>query len=950
MMFRQCLSVLLICSVATGCGWFGGDEAERKFKPKGPNIGQKVADLPDLQLAEVPAQKPTRADVMAAYNRVYGMLPSAKENYAVGKRLADLHMDKGQDLDIEGEDQPYNAAVGLYEKLLAQTEGAEGVDEILYQLARAYDLTADNAKTLGYLNRLVDEYPTSAFMAEAKFRRAEIHFSAERYRQAASDYTYVVGLGETTPYFRNASYMLGWSEFKRSRFDEGLEQFFNVVDSVLTVKAEDELDAIERELLDDSFRVVTLALAYLDGAQTLADEMRRRGKPDWQYLAYQKLADDYLEKERFLDTVATWQTFVEHNSLDRRAPAAHSGMIKTLMDAGFPSDVIPKKKEYVMRYGVYSDFWQHHGQDVRQTYLTTLHTYLSELAKLSHAEAQEYDAQYAADAKAKPKQKYSQDKHDQLYLAAAEWYEQMIATFPEDPRTAEYLFLLGESYTEASHHGRAVAAYQRVVRDFPEFPNAHEAGYAAILGLSQLVDTAAIEELELWQRLKIDAQIEFALVFPGDPRAPAVQTDAADSLFGLGHVSEAMGLAENLLLEWPDVDADLRKTALLIIGHGRFESDEFVAAETAYHELLAMGLTADEQGKVEERLLASVYKQGEAAEAQAAVDDAVHHYLRIATLDATAALAAQGHFDAVAVLEGANRVTEAASLLQEFRAIYPNHDLAQGLDMRLAGMYEQTGDLNAAVVEYLSLSSNAPDAEARRLAKYRAAEIYLELDDVPNAIEHFRDYAHSYKQPAPQALEAMHNMDLLYQRTGEGDKRRFWLRKKIDLHKSMGKEATERATYLAASAQFVFAEDEKARFVGTRLTHPLKKSLRKKQSALKKTLKAYEKAADYKVAEFATASTFEIANLYRTLSADIMASDRPKNLSELELAQYEILLEEQAFPFEEQAIGLHEINQQKAWSGVYDEWVKKSYFELAELMPGRFNKPEVEQGYAEAIH
>ncbi len=953
---KRVLMLVLVTLHLSGCGWltFGmlGEDDDDQVKHRGPLIGEVVRELPNLDLPEAPPYKPTRADVMAAYNRVYGLMPSTRENYAVGKRLADLHMDLGQDRDIEGIEAPYQQAVDLYESLLLQSEqgadgGAESVDAIMYQLARANDLVGDGERTLHYLNRLVSEYPDSEFIPEARFRRAEIMFSADDYRAATADYAYVVELGEDTPYYRNAAYMLGWSEFKRMRFDEGLHQFFNVVDSMLAEADADELDAINGELLEDSFRVVTLALAYLDGAQTLADEMRKRGKPEWQYLAYQRLADDYFEKERYLDTVATWQTFVEHNTLDPRAPAAHKGMIKTLMDAGFPSDVIPKKKEYVLRYGVYSQFWSHHGEEVRDGYLPTLHEYLSELAKLAHAEAQAFDAE-VADASKPPKN--AETKRVELYLAAAQWYEEMTVTFPNDPRTAEYLFLLGESYTEAKQPGQAVAAYQRVIRDFPDYPQAHEAGYAAILGLSQLVSTASPEELELWQRLKIDAQIEFALVFPGDPRAPAVQTDAADTLFTLGHTAEALDLAENLLQEWPDVEPALKKTALLIIGHGRFEMDEFVAAETAYHELLAMALAADERDKVHERLLASVYKQGEAAEAAADVDTAVYHFMRIAGLDPAAPLAAQGHFDAIAAIEGAGRINEAADLLAEFRSLYPGHELGKGIDMRLAGMYEKTENWSAAAVEYVGLSKTADDEDVRRQSLYRAAEIYREQNDVVSAIEHFRDYAHTYKQPRDLRMEAMHNMDELYQITGEEDKRRFWMNKKIELHKEMGSSAGERATYLAASAQAVFAADEKARFSAIRLTHPLPKSLKQKQKALKRTLKAYEKLAGYEVREFTTASTFEIADLYGVLSKAIMDSDRPKDLSALELEQYEILLEEQAFPFEEQAIDLHQINMRRAWSGVYDDWVQKSYGELMRLMPGRFNKQEVEVTYASAIH
>ena len=953
---RSMLLALVAGFGLTACGglslpslpipFMGEDESQPpEYVVSGPTVGQLVDGLPQLELEDAEPIKPTRDEVMAAYNRVYGSLASMQANQAVGKRLADLHMQVGEEQDIDGLADPYAPAIDLYESLLNDPDSLEQADEVLYQLARAHDLAGNSEQALNYLHRLVDTYPNSEFTPEARFRRAEIRFSAEDYRAAAQDYGFVVSLGDATPYYRNATYMLGWTEFKRSRFEEGLDNFYTVIDHLLADSTDGEdLDSINTELLNDSFRVVTLALAYLDGPLTLADTMRVRGKPHWQFLAYERLAADYFDKGRFLDSVQTWQTFVEHNTLDARAPGAHIGMIETLVNAGFPSDVLPKKEEFVLRYGIYSEFWQVHPEEVRQAYLPTLHEYLTELAKLAHA-----DAQKPLDAKGKPLQLAEPERRSR-FLDAAQWYEQIVETFPEDPRTAEYLFLLGESYTEAAEPGRAVAAYQRVLREFPDFEQAHEAGYAAILGLEDLVASASPDELELWQRLKIDAQIEFALLFPGDERAPAVQADAADSLFQLGFINEAVQLAENLLLEWPDVAQPLQTTALLIVGHGRFEQEQFAAAETAYRQLMGLTLETADADKVTERLLAAIYKQGEAAEAEGLVDQAVGHYLRIADVSAVAPLAAQGQFDAVAVLEGAGRVSEASELLADFRSRYPDHELAAGIDLRLASMYEQTENWSSAAAEYVTLSRGAEDEAVRRQSLYRAAEIYREQNQAELAIEHFRNYAHTYKQPVDLRLEAMHNMDELYQQTGDADKRRFWLKQKIDLHRGMGSGATERATFLAASAQAVFAEEAKAEFASIALKHPLKRSLKRKQKALQKTLRAYEALASYEVAQFTTASTFEIASLYRTLSAAIMDSDRPGNLSELEMAQYEILLEEQAFPFEEQAIDLHQINMQRAWSGVYDDWVKQSFEALAQLMPGRFAKTETEVRYATAIH
>ena len=64
-------------------------------------------------------------------------------------------------------------------------------------------------------------------------------------------------------------------------------------------------------------------------------------------------------------------------------------------------------------------------------------------------------------------------------------------------------------------------------------------------------------------------------------------------------------------------------------------------------------------------------------------------------------------------------------------------------------------------------------------------------------------------------------------------------------------------------------------------------------------------------------------------------------MSKLELSQYELLLEEQAYPFEDNAIDIHEQNASRARNGIFDEWVQRSYEALKTLLPGRYNKPEI---------
>jgi hypothetical protein len=194
----------------------------------------------------------------------------------------------------------------------------------------------------------------------------------------------------------------------------------------------------------------------------------------------------------------------------------------------------------------------------------------------------------------------------------------------------------------------------------------------------------------------------------------------------------------------------------------------------------------------------------------------------------------------------------------------------------------------------------------------------------------------------------MDHLDRLSRQANDGAARRRWLEEKIAL---VAKQAapTDRMRFAAAEAQTVLAADARLHFEALLLDPPLDKSLVRKRDALNQAVAAYQKAASYDVQQFATQSTYWIAQIYADLSKSLLKSARPSGLSELELEQYEVLLEEQAYPFEEQAIQIHEVNLRRSWEGVFDDWVHKSFAALREMMPGRFDKREVQVAYVESI-
>ena len=116
---------------------------------------------------------------------------------------------------------------------------------------------------------------------------------------------------------------------------------------------------------------------------------------------------------------------------------------------------------------------------------------------------------------------------------------------------------------------------------------------------------------------------------------------------------------------------------------------------------------------------------------------------------------------------------------------------------------------------------------------------------------------------------------------------------------------------------------------------------------MQQSIDAYSKAMKYQVQEVTTEATFQIAEIYNDFANSLMKSQRPKGLDAEQLEEYELLLEEQAFPFEEKAIDVHLANFKRIPTGTYDEPTKKSLKILGELMPFRFARVESTDVYVD---
>jgi cellulose synthase operon protein C len=855
------------------------------------------------------------------------------------RRLGDLNLESDQldtlDKDLSQVDLNSTEAIRLYTMLLKAYPDYARNDQVLYQMARAYEATSKPDQALATLDQLIARYPGTRMLDEVQFRRGELLFSAKDYRQAATAYAVVIKLGPASSFYTQSLYKNGWSLFKQSLNEDSLPSFAGVLDQELLggvsggpMRPLEQLSRANRELVDDTLRVMSITFSYLDGAASVDAFLSKRGTPAYAYLMYSRLGDLYVDKQRYQDAAGAYRAFVGRDSDNVHAPDLAMQAIEAYTKGGFTDLVIDGKREYAEHYDFTAPFWKGRAHADYPVVVKELQTNLKDLATFYHAAAQ--------------KSKLPAD-----YQQAAHWYRSYLTSFPDAPDSAGTSYLLADALFESHQYGEAATQYERTAYGYPKDAKSAAAAYAALVAYQKGEEGLTGEAKSSWHARAIDANLKFAQTFPEHPESSGVLTRAAEDIFAAHDLPRSIQVSQLLLARNPPVEIAQQRIAWNIIGQSQYELGVFDQAEAAFIKARERTVGADAanvklRAELTEHIAESVYRQGEARQKAGDASGAVSDFLRVAKVAPDSKIVGTAQYDAAAGLINLKQWDQAIAVLEPYRKQYPNGANAEDVTRKLAVAYAEANRPADAAVEFEHISTNATEEPAvRREALTRAAELYGKAGNQVQMVAMLEREVADYPTPVPEAIEVREQLATLAAKAGNTSREQQWLREIVRADAQAGPARTDRTKYLAATAQLKLAAPLRDAFRSVRLALPLKKSLVAKRQSMEAALAAYKMASDYHVAEVTTAATYETAELYRKLGKDVMDSERPKNLKPDELEQYNSLLEDQSFPFEEQAIQIHEINTARAHDGIYDDWVKKSFAALAELKPGRYGKTEL---------
>ncbi len=943
-----------------------------------------LADLKrrDIQIEQQELEPVPPEQVLDTYNQAIDLFTTADERNLALRRMADLTMVATEDRVINSLDETpevsaegvqdsnipatqdaggnlqYGKAIALYVSLIAAAPAGSDLAEEYYLLAKAYDMDGQSEKALETLNLLVSQYPNSPYTAEAQFRRGEHLFQRGLYEEAAVAYAAVLTVGKDTEFYEHSLYKHGWTLYKLGDFDLAVTDFIALLDVYLPapppktaeeIQAEEqdgtprieavvlpEVTGTQRKTMDDTLRVLSMSFSNLDGADSVFQYFNQNGSRIYEHEVYKALGELYLYQERYKDAADTYAMFAAKHPLHPMAPTMSSQEIASYQKGGFPSLVLPAKENFVKQYGVYSAYWAQATPAAREQYSADLKQHLVELAKHYHALAQT-------------------SKLPEDYLNAARWYREFLATYPNDESAPVMNMLLGETLFAAKDYRAAIEEFERTAYDYPANEGTEKAAYFALLAHQEQLKQIPKDD-PTYKGLvakRVSSSLRFAKAYPVNEHAPEILDSVIEDELYLNDLEGVITATQLVINLVPPAPQPLREKAWITYANAIFDKQQYREAEIAYTKVLEIqSLPKPDRATYEERLATCVYKQGEALEKEGKLAEAAGEYLRVGVVVPSAAVRANAEYDAANILLQLGQNDKAITVLENFRKTFPNHELTKSVPQKLSLAYEQTGNLGAAATELIAIAAmnKSTDPELARKAIWQAAEMKEKSGDTTAAMNLYKDYTNDYPQPYDLNMEAQYKLAEMYGKAGDSQKRYFWLHKLDETYPKAGPAATPRMQYLAAYGAFNSAEAQYADFDRIRLTQPLKKSLTAKKNALQKVSDAYTHTIKIGVIEFTTSANFKLGEAYSEFAKAIMKSERPRGMDADTQEEYELLLEDQALPFEDKAIAILQTNTERTKDGIWDQWIEKSYESLRKLSPGRYNKAELSEEVVDVIY
>ncbi|MBA2661249.1 MAG: tetratricopeptide repeat protein [Bradymonadaceae bacterium] len=894
----------------------------------------------------------------------------------------------------------YTEAQTIYEEILRQYPDYNRLDEVIYRLGRGLIDAGKGAQAVGYLQRLVTNYPNSKYLPETHLALGEFFFEQQMTGAAKDNYVKVLNYKNFADY-DYALYKLGWVHYNLGDFRDSVETFKAVVERT------SQTLGFQRQAIND----LVVAFAEIDnGWQEARDYFFKHKDKEFTYDKLGAMAGLLEAQGKEPQAIEIYEWFITERPNHGRIPDWMESIIVSKKKLEDFADLEKTMTRFVAYLGP-KGTWATHNKDAEgptnNARLLTEAT-LAFLSNHYHRQAQRLE-----------------NKAD--YQTAAKYYHQFIDRFPESALSFDMTFFLAEIYLyNLNDFEKAANQYQLVVDLYkndrvPKGAKQEEidaivkdSAFAVVTAFNELVkqhheDSILVKMSQMEERspgrtqvqqaspsaeqppipktalLKyelgfVTASDQYASMFPKEDITPTVDFVAAEVYKSRGHYDSCVPRYENIITYAPKHRyASFAGNSLLEANYRLQRWDE--VEKWARHLLDQKIFDVTPRDSLTSAIAYAINQRAINLKDGKEFDKAAKELLRLADEFPKSDLAAGALFNAAAIYEAGDEVPKAVEIYERLVKSYPKDKLAPEALFVMGAIFESRADFdraasyferlgtpdyresertadalnNAGVLrEALQQWDNAigtyesylklfPDRENVLEVELQLAYLEKERKSWPNAVKRFENFLKKTSTTKPQQVEINLELGLLAERL----KPKNWEKtsdahfaKSVEVWRALPEEDKPKTRHYAAEARFRQGEVIYERFTKVHLAFPmnrLTRSLQEKGELQQQAENIYGEVISMASPRWVAASAYRIGHSYKNFAEELYALPLPEGLPEDQEDEYRGTLDDFAFPLQERALAAFQAALKLALQfQAYNEWSSLSAQEISKLEAEKF--------------
>ncbi len=380
-------------------------------------------------------------------------------------------------------------------------------DRWLFELSKVYQRLALNKRALSVLDKIFLRYPDIEDQDELQYHRAQVLFDLRKFSQAEQAYRKVIAY-RNSPYYEQAVYNQGWSQFKQNHYYRALNSFMHLLD--VHSRGDDlvfqTMTPEDRKFVANVMQAINQCFENRAGPVSASQYFSGKKRRKYEYHIFLSLAEYYQKKNKITDAVKAYRLFVVSNDLHVQSPVFMRKIIDIYAAGGFDDELLSAKKDFVLQY---------HANHVYWSLYPVTETVESKLALIKNLKDL---IVYYKNIKNDPHANRQVQRWSRVYLSMFMGSERFMS---ED--AGQVNLYLAEALQKNKLFEMAAIEYERVAYDYKYQKPPAEPAYNALIMYKKRLNEISGFAKKYWYKLFMDSAKRFVSAFPNHQKTPEIK-------------------------------------------------------------------------------------------------------------------------------------------------------------------------------------------------------------------------------------------------------------------------------------------------------------------------------------------------------------------------------------------------------------------------------------------